>query len=83
MATFPIKSILLQKFYLETVLKVGKIVDIHFFVNVAFEKKMLVPTKFKSNDVYIIFQLSFLYLKCACLLKKVNFKNSASNLKYF
>ena len=31
---------LLQEFFLETVQKVGKIVDIHFFENVAFETNL-------------------------------------------
>ena len=38
--TFPKKSVLLQTFFLEIVQKVGKIVDIHFLENVAFEKNM-------------------------------------------
>jgi len=41
--TFPKKSLLL-KFSLETVQKAGKIMDIHFFDNIAFEKNLPVKT---------------------------------------
>ena len=48
--TFPRKSLLPQRFFLETVQKVGKIVDIHFFENVAFEKKLPVNETFPNKE---------------------------------
>jgi hypothetical protein len=37
--------LLLQNFFLETVQKVSKIVDIHLFENIAYEKNLPVHTK--------------------------------------
>ena len=51
--TFHRKSLLL-KFSLETIQKVDKIVDIHFFENVAIEKKLPVQSNYSQPENFCV-----------------------------
>ena len=68
--TFPKKSLLL-KIFLETVQKDDKIVDIHFFENVAFEKKLPVIKTFHLQNKW------YMYLDAVISYKKQLIRNTS------
>ena len=59
--------------YLETVRKVGKIMTIHFFENIAFEKNLPVLTLKQTHqydEIFFVFHFLF-YTYCVRILKKI------------